>query len=176
MTDAERLERLEALVEQLQQRIETLEADQEATDFSVLQRLQQRRGDQFEHAGLRGSVLYAGAVSGENKRLIWQAERGFPRLVNIENPAAVRILAALGHPIRLEIVQMLLEASATSQDFQARLDSSSTGQLYHHLKELRAAGIVAQASRGEYHLVPQTIIPVLAILAATLDIITEAPE
>jgi hypothetical protein len=46
----------------------------------------------------------------------------------------------------------------------------STGQLYHHLKELQSVGLVAQKGRGAYEVAPQTAIPLLVIIAAVYDL------
>ncbi|MFC5833622.1 hypothetical protein [Nonomuraea insulae] len=43
------------------------------------------------------------------------------------------------------------------------------GQLYHHLRALHSARLIAQRRRGEYELAPQVMIQVLAILAAAFD-------
>lgn len=46
----------------------------------------------------------------------------------------------------------------------------SAGQLYHHLKELRNAGIITQRGRSDYTLEITALIPVMVILAAAKNI------
>jgi DNA-binding transcriptional ArsR family regulator len=53
---------------------------------------------------------------------------------------------------------------------QEALGDTSTGHLYHHLRELQAAGLVQQRRRGEYELVPHAMVPLLVVVAAALDL------
>ncbi len=69
------------------------------------------------------------------------------------------------------MVRALLQQPRTSQDLQAILGVSSPGQLYHHLKELLAAGIVTQTSRSHYEIGERQVVPVLAALAAVSDLV-----
>lgn len=85
---------------------------------------------------------------------------------------AVRVLAALGSPIRLRIVATLLERDATTGELADRLDDPSTGQLFHYLNELLAAGVIHQQVRGAYAVLCQNVIPLLAVLAAAGDVAT----
>jgi hypothetical protein len=47
---------------------------------------------------------------------------------------------------------------------------SSTGQLYHHLKELLAVGLVTQPARSLYELRPRTVIAVCVALLIAADL------
>ena len=55
-------------------------------------------------------------------------------------------------------------------ELQEALGDTSTGHLYHHLRELQAAGLIAQRRRGEYEIAPQAPVPLLVIVAAALDL------
>jgi hypothetical protein len=50
------------------------------------------------------------------------------------------------------------------------LGQPSTGQLFHHLKELLAAGIVHQPQRGTYSLRLAHVIPLLTMISAACDV------
>jgi DNA-binding transcriptional ArsR family regulator len=80
------------------------------------------------------------------------------------------VFGALGNPVRLRIVSILLAGPATTAELAERLDQPSTGQLFHHLKELLTTGLVHQPVRGTYAIRRQDIISLLALLAASLDL------
>ena len=51
-----------------------------------------------------------------------------------------------------------------------RLDQPSSGQLFHHLKELLAAGVIHQPERGTYAIRREDVIPLLAALSCAIDL------
>jgi hypothetical protein len=55
-------------------------------------------------------------------------------------------------------------------ELQARLDEPSAGRLYHHLRELLAAGIVTQPRRSVYAVPDRAVIPLLALIACAHDL------
>lgn len=118
-----------------------------------------------------GAVSYAGSILRGDDTLLWRAEHEWREVVSAATDAA-RVLAALGSPVRLRIVAVLLERDATTGELADRLDDPSTGQLFHHLKELLAAGVVHQPVRGTYAVLRQNVIPLLAVLAAGGDVAT----
>ena len=59
---------------------------------------------------------------------------------------------------------------ATTAQLTAQLDQPSTGQLFHHLKELLTAGLVHQPVRGTYAVRRQDVIPLLIALAAAAEV------
>lgn len=64
--------------------------------------------------------------------------------------AAAKVFAALASPARLTVLRALLDGPRTSQQLRAELDDASVGQLYHHLRELLAAGLIIQPARSQY--------------------------
>ena len=91
-------------------------------------------------------------------------------LTELEPGPIARLLAALGNPQRVQIVQALIHAPATTAELSGRLDEPSTGQLFHHLKELLAAGVVYQPQRGTYAIRQQHIVPLLTVMSCSLDL------
>jgi DNA-binding transcriptional ArsR family regulator len=75
-------------------------------------------------------------------------------------------LVALGNPVRLSLLQALLQGVTAVADLAARPGMGSSGQLYHHLRELEAAGWLHSPVRGSYALRPERVIPLMAILTA----------
>lgn len=63
---------------------------------------------------------------------------------------AAKVFAALASPARITVLRALLDGPRTSQQLRAELDDASVGQLYHHLRELLAAGLIIQPARSQY--------------------------
>ncbi|GAA3876675.1 helix-turn-helix domain-containing protein [Saccharothrix violaceirubra] len=91
--------------------------------------------------------------------------------LHLDDRPRLEVLAALAHPVRVDIVRCLLGAgSRPSTALQEAAGLGSTGQLYHHLKALTAAGVVEQDRRGSYRLRPEATVPVLVLLTAAADV------
>ena len=86
-----------------------------------------------------GAVQYAGAVSVDDRVVAWQMDRRWEDLTSVEPALVAPALAALGSAQRVQIVQLLLRRPATTAELTAALEGRSSGQLFHHLKELLAA-------------------------------------
>lgn len=115
----------------------------------------------------RSAVLYTGAASLPDDRYYeWQEAVGLDQLLNGDWDGIDRSLAALGHPVRLNLIRELLMGLTSTSDIQSQEGFGTTGQLYHHLRQLVATGWVRATERGHYEIVPERVIPLLAILAA----------
>lgn len=137
---------------------------------ALLEVLRQRDGPPYARDGLRGALLYAGAVDLAGAEYVWHIERALPFLLDLDAEAVAPVLLALGNPWRLRLVRALLGGPRGSQQLQEAVGLGSPGQLYHHLKELLAAGVIEQRARSEYRLAARKIVPFLIILAAALDL------
>jgi DNA-binding transcriptional ArsR family regulator len=139
----------------------------DAERFWALARLAERSGPEFDQDGVAGSLLYAGrATTPGGGDLIWQAEHPLPGLLAEGWRDAADVLAALGNPVRLEIVRRLLLGGETVQQLQEIPELGTSGQLYHHLRDLQTAGLVTQRRRGRYGVAPDKVVPALIIIAA----------
>lgn len=78
--------------------------------------------------------------------------------------ALCRAMAAVGHPQRGQILCKLLEGPATYQSLQ-RLTKLKAGPLYHHVGELRLAGLMLPKQRDLYELTRAGRNVILAALA-----------
>lgn len=117
-----------------------------------------------------GSVSYQGNLA-EPLELQWQIHVDPARVLALDDGPRTDVLAALGHPARAAIVRLLArEGSCNATELQAAAGLGSTGQLYHHLKNLTGCGLVEQDKRGSYRLRPQATIPALVLLTAASDI------
>ncbi|GAA0584552.1 helix-turn-helix domain-containing protein [Paractinoplanes ferrugineus] len=117
-----------------------------------------------------GAVLFTGLVdlpTGEHYE--WQ--QGVPAEGVLESDWAApsAALTALAHPARLRILQEVLRGKHATADLQALEDIGSTGQLYHHVRQLVAAGWLRTESRAHYSVPPQRVVPLLVIIAAAVS-------
>lgn len=145
-------------------------------DADLLRRLQQRTGPANRSGGAGGSVLYAGAATTVDGTYLWQMERPVPGLLELDEELLAATLGAISSPTRIRLLKALVEGAHETHELQAALGGVSAGQLYHHLKELTAAGIVAQRGRGRYAIAPHTVVPILAVFAAVLDVAIAPPS
>ncbi len=182
-TDEERMLTLEQNVASLQERLAVLEAARNPSplsplpslpseDFGILHMMQSRQGFPYELDDKSGAVIYAGAAHIAGAKYGWQMERPVPWLLQLLDDEAEmfsRTFAALGSPLRLTLLRELLQGPKTNLQLQEASGISSAGQLYHHLKELLAVGLIEQKSRNLYALPARNIIPFLVLLAASFD-------
>lgn len=141
------------------------------SDLALVEQLRRRQGPRYGTKQMRGAVAYAGAVQFGEREYLWIREHPLPEIARVEADRVAPLLAALGHPARLVLLRALLAQARTSRELQAILGVSSPGQLYHHLKELLAAGVVVQTRRSRYEVAARRVVPVLATLAAAADMI-----
>lgn len=169
------------VVAELEQRVRALE-DERATHTSgpaesvldaarwwLLEHLAGNTGPGFTRDGVSGSVAYGGRVSAPGTgELVWQLEHGVPDVLDADLGAASAILGALSHPVRLEILRRLMLGAHTLGELQELAGTGTSGQIHHHLRELRAAGLIVQPRRSHYAIPAERVVPCLVIIAAAL--------
>ncbi|WP_231571109.1 ATP-binding protein [Gordoniibacillus kamchatkensis] len=97
--------------------------------------------------------------------------RGVDKLLAGDTGEAAKVLAALGHQQRLDILKCVLREKLTGPQLIEKLNMGTTGQLYHHLKALLGADLLRQEERGGAYFVPDNrALPVLLLLAAAGDL------
>ncbi|MBB5084727.1 helix-turn-helix domain-containing protein [Nonomuraea endophytica] len=156
----------------LEQRVERLEARQAPgppiTATSALELLRHLQGRAEEGAG---AVAYAGAAFLGGGEYMWAGEHDLTDLMAADWAAAAPVLESMGSPPRLALLAALVGGPRSRAELQEALGGeTSSGHLYHHLRELQNAGLIGQQGRGTYAVVPRAVIPLLAILAAALDL------
>ncbi|NMD55386.1 MULTISPECIES: ArsR/SmtB family transcription factor [Tsukamurella] len=149
MTDDDRLADLETRVAALEAAVGTAPAEQPPT------------------AG--GTVGYTGTVSLDGD-VGWRIDYSAGAVAAMPPERLATVLAALGHPARLALVQDLLLGPRTAAELMERADGGSKGQLYHHLGTLTGAGVVDKGARGQYAVAPQRVVPILVAMLASADI------
>lgn len=139
-------------------------------DLELIERLRARSGPEFTAETTAGSVLYAGAATVASGSYVWQMERPVPGLLQVDDDLVAHTLAALSSPTRVRLLKAVLGGARQTHELQEALGGVSTGQLYHHLKELTAVGLLIQRGRGQYEVPAQSIVPFLAVIAAAYDL------
>ncbi|MEV6074488.1 helix-turn-helix domain-containing protein [Streptomyces sp. NPDC052069] len=163
---------LEERVAELERRLTALEApDGEAPhlgegDFWALEGLKAQLADVGSAAG-GGGVLYTGAVrmpTGEGYE--WQYGVLTESLMEADWADTAESLAALGHPVRLRLLREILGGRRTAAELAALDEVGTTGQIYHHLRQLTGAGWLHTTGRGRYEVPGGRVVPLLVVLTA----------
>ncbi|MGA4960438.1 ArsR/SmtB family transcription factor [Streptomyces lavendulocolor] len=113
-----------------------------------------------------GGVLFTGAVrlpTGE--RYEWQYGVLAQEQVDDDWTEAAESFAALGHPVRLRLLREILGGRRTAAELAALEDIGTTGQIYHHLRQLTGAGWLHATGRGRHEVPPGRVVPLLVALA-----------
>jgi hypothetical protein len=89
-----------------------------------------------------GGVVFAGALplpTGEE--YVWQYGRDTDVLLASDWSQLSQVIAALGHPIRLLLLQRVLTGTRSTAELQIDDRLGTSGQLYHHLRQLLLAAV-----------------------------------
>jgi len=114
-----------------------------------------------------GRVAFAGIVyGGDESNYQWLGERELARLFEQNWSDWAGTFEALGHPVRLELLRALAHGVRDVRALGALPAMKTTGQLYHHLRVLAAAGWVRQLQRNHYTIVPDRVVALMIIVAA----------
>lgn len=113
-----------------------------------------------------GAVLFTGRLPTDEGPVEYQYGRPTDFLAGLDWGEFAERLAALGHPIRLGMLQQLLNGTASVAELVEALELGSTSVAYHHLGQLSRSGWVATAGRGRYRIPAGRIIPLLAVITA----------
>jgi len=156
---------LEARVARLEERLRpdpgpTEAPVDESEPFWALNELERRHPD--------GAVLYAGSVPTPDGPVRWQMGHSSAALMDEDWTVHASTLAALGHPSRLQILQAVARGEAhTAADLAQAEGLGTTGQIYHHLRQLVAAGWLRSTTRGRHEVPPERVVPLLVILGSS---------
>lgn len=132
-----------------------------AGDFWALEGLRERTTEEA------GRVLFAGTAGiPDGRRYEWQETQLVGPLLEGDWAGAAGAFAALGHPVRVQLLREVLLGRASTAEL-VELDTLGTsGQVYHHLRQLTAAGWLRAASRGRWEVPAERVIPLLVAVAA----------
>ncbi|QVQ53282.1 helix-turn-helix transcriptional regulator [Spiractinospora alimapuensis] len=114
-----------------------------------------------------GAVVLAGAVTVPDGRAAhYQVNGSTSELLGSDFADRVEALSALAHPVRLRILQRLLTDASTVQDLADNGDFGTSGQIYHHLRQLVSAGWLQAQGRGRYEVPVARVVPLLTVFLA----------
>ncbi|WP_168582502.1 helix-turn-helix domain-containing protein [Gephyromycinifex aptenodytis] len=113
-----------------------------------------------------GELAYAGHVELPAGPVRWQMSTDPEELLQADWHERASRLAALAHPVRLRLLQLVLGGVCTTAQLADDDGLGTTGQLHHHLRQLVAAGWLVSTGRGRYAVPPARVIPLLLTVAA----------
>lgn len=150
------------MVADLARRVARLEAREPQPPKAVL--------DSTRDRPEQGRVVYSGLGPWADHAVVWQMERAWDEVVDHDPESIARTFAALSSPVRIRLVCALVDGPAPTAALAERVDTGTSGQLFHHLRDLLAAGLVHQPQRGVYALRAQHVLPFLAAMSAVMDL------
>lgn len=155
-----RLDKLERASRTIAPQVPPLAPVDDADQYWILNRLRQSTAK-------AGEVVYAGAATlPTGEQYIWQRHAAVGTLMKTDWSSLDRVIAALGHPVRLRLLKLIVEGKRTKAELEQLDGLGTTGQLYHHLNILQEAGWVRSLERGSYSVPGERVVPLLAILSA----------
>lgn len=161
---------LEQRVADLERRLAALENAQRTAprlgegDFWALQGFKEQLA---ELKAADGGVLFTGAVrlpTGEQYE--WQHGTLTGGLLDDDWTESAESFAALGHPVRLRLLREVVGGRRTATELAELDEVGTTGQIYHHLRQLTGAGWLHTTGRGRYEVPPGRVVPLLVALSA----------
>lgn len=115
-----------------------------------------------------GAVLFTGIVDlPTSEHYEWQQALPVESLLADDWTEAATTLAALGHPVRLTLLRRVLEGTRNVAELAEQEGLGTTGQIYHHLRQLVSAGWLRSSARGLYEVPGGRVIPLLALVMGT---------
>lgn len=132
---------------------------------------------QTEAKGVTGLVTYLGVYSSGGRQSNW-IRPSVPTdelLSLIESGVAGKVLLCIGNANRLAILLEILRGPKTVAALVEKCGFGSTGQVYHHMKPLLAADIIAEDDhqKGVYVIRPHKIQGIIMLLAGISDMVDE---
>nr|WSZ97025.1 winged helix-turn-helix domain-containing protein [Streptomyces sp. NBC_00857] len=136
----------------------------EEGDFWALQRLKK----ELDRTGSpSGGVLFTGAVRlPTEERYEWQYGTLTDALLDADWSLSAESFAALGHAVRLRLLREILDGRRTAAELAELDEIGTTGQIYHHLRQLTGAGWLHTTGRGRYEIPGVRVVPLLVMLSA----------
>lgn len=163
----ERVELLEEHLAQLQSQLDSalgssvdgeVAPDREDDSFWALEGLRARVPDP-------GGVMMAGSVqTPKGFEARWQMAALTDEFFESDFAERAEGLTALAHPARLRIIQRLMTDAETVHDLAATGEFGTSGQIYHHLRQLVSGGWLRAAGGGRYEVPVARVVPLLTIL------------
>lgn len=115
------------------------------------------------------AVMFAGTAETEGGPVMWQYGRFSEHLMDTDAFAVSPALEAIAHPIRLTLLLAIINGTTTSAKLAELEQVGTSGQVYHHLSQLNAAGWIRSVKRGQWEVPATKVIPLLTIILAAQE-------
>ena len=112
------------------------------------------------------AVAFGGTAMAPEGPVAWQWGVPTDQVREQDWEPAAGVLDALSHPVRLRLLQRVLNGTATSAELAEDETLGTTGQLHHHLRALVAAGWLTSTGRGRWSIPGPRVIPLLVVIVA----------
>ena len=112
------------------------------------------------------AVAFGGTVAAPDGPVAWQWTAGTDQVREQDWESAAAVLDALSHPVRLRLLQRVLNGTASTAELAEDETLGTTGQLHHHLRALVAAGWLTSTGRGRWSIPGPRVIPLLVVVVA----------
>ena len=142
---------------------------------TILDRLENESGEK----GNTGRITYMGVFSSGGRQSTWcKNSRNADNLLElIETGIAEKVLKCIGNNDRLNILLSILRKPMTVAELVTSGGYGSTGQVYHHLKPLITADLIADdkhsEAKGKYVVQPHKVQGIIMLLAGISDMVDE---
>ncbi|PWW00649.1 DNA gyrase subunit B [Paenibacillus cellulosilyticus] len=135
--------------------------------------VEQLSHSQQQHNSQESELHYAGRYASTEGTTVWTPQRrSIGQLLDLDSDKSAKIIGALGHKQRLDIMKAVLAKPMSGPELVELLQMGTTGQLYHHTKALTGADLLQQDERGGAYFVPaHRKLPLLLLLAAASDLL-----
>lgn len=148
------------------------------------ERMNQQLEELCQLAGERevsGLINYMGVFASGGRQSCWikkHMDVESQLLPLVKNRMAEKVLHCIGNGDRLNILLAVLQKPRTVAELVTVCGLNSTGQVYHHMKPLLAADLLAEddadpASKGVYIVRPHKVQGIVMLLAGIADMVDE---
>ncbi len=145
---------LRARVERLEQRAKAYKEGEHPLAERVEAKFEQASEEarRFPIGEVRALSYFRFSRPGDDEygRLLDEKTIGLDALLALSSDEAAHSMAGMAHPIRLEIYKALLTGSKDSASLLEAAGLNTTGQLYHHLREMEEVGLVVRYGRNRW--------------------------
>jgi len=170
--DTSRISELERQMSELTRRMSSLEqAAPQAGPAPAVGAQAKQPGPPRAEPG-EATVGYSGAGQFGPDRVLIAQRATLSQVLAADPEGVTRVFAGLANPARLTLLRALVAGPLSSQQLREVLDDPSVGQLYHHLRELLAAGLVIQPSRSVYAIPQGKVVAVCVAIRAAADLMS----
>lgn len=170
---AAELDELSERLEQLRELFLHMDGKAKALSEDPPQSLSLHADPPIDSSQLENFITYSGQYQGQTAQYQWKPlVYQLGQLQTLDTEKTARVLNALGHKQRLDIIRALLIRPMSGPELVEQLNMGTTGQLYHHTKALLASGLLTHEERGgKYRIPEQRVLPLMLLLTGVIELL-----